>query len=101
MAHMSCFAQHAFRCGWTEQLESGKFFRNEDIPIAIQRLVNPNDTDEFCLRHYDATRFGYQERPPVVVSDGEDDDGDDRRNRSRNKDPRKSARIESGTAVKN
>ena len=68
--------KNGVRSHW--ELESGEF-GNDDIPFTIRRLVDPNGTDEFRLRHYDGTRFGYQECPlPVVVSDGEEDDGDDR-----------------------
>jgi DDE superfamily endonuclease len=94
--------KNGVRSHW--ELESGEF-GDDDIPFAIRRLIDPNGTDEFRLRHYDGTRIGYQQRRlPVVVSDGEEDDGDDRdgnrnrtnRNRNRNKTL---ARIESGTAV--
>jgi Plant transposon protein len=40
--------KNGVRSHW--ELESGKF-GNDDIPFAIRRLVNPNGTDEFRLRH--------------------------------------------------
>ena len=91
--------KNGVRSHW--ELESGEF-GDDDIPFAIRRLIDPNGTDEFRLRHYDGTQIGYQERRPVVVvSDGEEDDGDDRRNRTnRNRNRNQSlARIESGAAV--
>jgi hypothetical protein len=88
------------------EMESGEF-RNDEIPFAIQRLIDPNGTDEFRLRHYDASRFGYQ-RPPVEEGSGNEDEDDDdanynrirNRNRNCNRDEaNRNNRIQSGTAV--
>jgi hypothetical protein len=58
------------------ELESGEFGA-DNIPLAIHRLVDPTGTEEFRLRQYDRSLFGYQ-RPPTLVSDDEqDDDGGD------------------------
>ncbi|KAI2513254.1 Plant transposon protein [Fragilaria crotonensis] len=71
------------RSHWEVQMESGDF-RNDKIPFAIRRLIDPNGTDAFWLHHYDALQFGYQ-RPPVKGSDkDEDDDANNNRNCYRN-----------------
>ncbi len=94
--------KNGVRSHW--EMESGEF-RDEEIPFAIRRLIDPNGTDDFRLRHYDASQFGYR-RPPVVVSDNEDNDCDENRNRNRNKNRNENDkancnnRIQSGTAVK-
>jgi hypothetical protein len=100
--------KNGVRSRW--ELEIGEF-RDEEIPFSVRRLVDPTGTEDFRLRHYDGSRFGYQ-RPSIVVSDNEeDDDGDESddnrshcriRNRNRNGSHRNSTtggRIESGTAV--
>ncbi|KAI2499473.1 Plant transposon protein [Fragilaria crotonensis] len=86
------------------EMESGEFW-DEETPFAICRLIDPNGIDDFRLRHYDASQFGYQ-RPPVEDSDNEEhDDGDDNRNRGNwndNRDTtagRQCGRIQSATAV--
>ncbi|KAI2492793.1 Plant transposon protein [Fragilaria crotonensis] len=43
--------------------------------FAVRRLVDPTGTEDFRLRHYDGSRFGYR-RPPIVVSDNEEEDDD-------------------------
>ena len=84
------------------RLESDKF-RDDKIPFAVRRLIDPNGTDEFRLRHYDASRFGYQ-RPPIVVSNNEEDNNavnqncNCRSNRISN-NTTSACRIQSGTAV--
>jgi len=52
------------------ELASGQFDVN-DIPFAIQRLINPNRTNTNVLTHYDRTKFGY-------VSTEDEDDNEDR-----------------------
>ena len=99
--------KNGVRSHW--ELESGEF-RDEDVPFAIRRLINPLGTDDFRLRHYDASQFGYR-RPPVEVTDFEDEDDDaaddsNRNHRDRNRDTTAGhriqvqlGRIQSGTAV--
>ena len=96
------------KCHW--ELESGEF-RDDEIPFAVRRLVDPTGTENFRLRQYDGSRFGYIR--PTVVSDNEDEDEDDsddernetaNRNRNQIRDQRTAGpigleRIESGTAV--
>ena len=94
---------------------SGEFLHNE-IPFATNRLVDPTGTEEFRIRQYDGSRFGYQRPSPIVVSDNEEEEdansddkegnnGGNNRNRNRNGTinplpcPIQSGRIESGTAV--
>ena len=57
------------------EAESGEFGA-DDIPFAIQRLVDPTGTDEFRLRHYNGSQFGYRRPPPILVSDNEEDEDD-------------------------
>ena len=84
------------------EMESGEF-RGEEIPFAVRRLVDPTCTEEFRLRHYDASRFEYQ-RPPIVVSNNEEDNNavnqncNCRSNRISN-NTTSACRIQSGTAV--
>jgi hypothetical protein len=87
------------------EMASGKF-RNDEIPFAIRRLIDPNGTEDFRLRHYDASQFEYR-RPPVKgTSDKEDDDDDANQKRNRNKNwheehdkANRNNRIQLGTAV--
>jgi hypothetical protein len=51
------------------ELSSGQFDVN-DIPHAIQKLINPNGTNTIALTNYDRTKFGY-------CSTEEEDDNDD------------------------
>ena len=71
------------------ELERGEFGA-EDIPFAIHRLVDPTGTEEFRLRQYDRSRFGYQ-RPPTQVSDNEEEDNDGGDERSENDDDNRSS----------
>jgi hypothetical protein len=69
------------------ELESGEFC-DDEIPFAVRRLVDPTGTENFRLRQYDGSRFGYIR--PTVVSDNEDededeDDSDDERNETGNR----------------
>jgi hypothetical protein len=56
------------------EMESGEL-RDEEIPFVIRRLIDPNGTDDFRLRHCDDSQFGYR-RPPVEVSDNKEDEND-------------------------
>jgi hypothetical protein len=49
--------------------------KTKKIPFAVRRLVDPTGTEDFRLRHYDGSQFGYQ-RPPIEVSDNEEEDDD-------------------------
>ena len=77
--------------------------------FAIRRLIDPNGTNDFRLRHYDASRIGYQ-RLPVELGDNEEDENADnnriRSNLNRNCNAsaaypiqEKLGQIKSGTAV--
>ncbi len=62
---------------WNNGVCSSGEFGADNIPLAIHRLVDPTGTEEFRLRQYDRSLFGYQ-RPPTLASDDEqDDDGSD------------------------
>ncbi|KAI2500765.1 Plant transposon protein [Fragilaria crotonensis] len=95
--------KNGVRSHW--EMESGEF-RDEEIPFAVRRLiVDPNGTDEFRLRHYDASRFGFQRSPRPDSDNEEDNETDDNcvgnrnRNRNWNENQIRSLRIQSGTPV--
>ena len=56
------------------EMKSGEL-RDGEIPFVIHRLIDPNGTDDFRLRHYDDSQFGYR-RPPVEVSNNKEDEND-------------------------
>lgn len=78
------------------ELQCGEFEINE-IPFAIQQLVNPTDSEEFRLQQYDRSRFGYQS--PSLISDNEEEDDDSNNGNHIPIQRRQEGRIESGTAV--
>jgi hypothetical protein len=46
--------KNGVRSRW--ETEFGEF-RDEEIPFAVRRLVDPTGTEDFRLRHYDGSRF--------------------------------------------